>query len=622
MGKSPPTTPPKKTSNKITQTIQTDSEHIPVNMSTSILSSIEKLKGRENFSSWKFSIENYLALEDLSNCLSGVETDTKKCAKAKAALILSIDKSNFVHVKSAKTVKEVWDNLKTTFEDKGAVRKVTLMRKIVNTKLDECNSMETYVSEIISTAQKLSEIGFEINDEWLAIFLLSGLNDDFLPMIMAMENSSTKLSSDSVKTKLLQEVSSSSTGDKAFFARNRKKGALICYTCRQKGHKSTQCPEKSKQTNTGKVKSDKNKAKGQVALSAVFLSGKYDSNDWFIDSGATRHMTMHRNWIRGTKKYGVEPIRAANNEIMRVECSGTVDFSANVDGERIEIEFQDVLCVPELTTNLLSVSEITKKGKSVIFSPSGCVVADSEGNVLVKASLINGLYRIDGSEGTALATFGSNESFELWHRRLAHLNHTDLRKMKNGAVTGVSFVDNKSDNACVACCKGKQSRKPFGSSGSRAKELLEVIHADLAGNMEVNSIGGSRYFLVLVDDYSRRTFVYMLKHKNEAFDKICAFKKRVENQTDKRIKIFRSDNGLEFCSKKTSEYFGRHGIQHQTSVPYTPQQNGLAERTIRTLTEKARCMLQDADLPKRYWAEAVNTAAYIKKPHNLDGIGR
>lgn len=233
-------------------------------------------------------------------------------------------------------------------------------------------------------------------------------------------------------------------------------------------------------------------------------------------------------------------------------------------------------------------------------------------NVLVKASLINGLYRIDGSEGTALATFGSNESFELWHRRLAHLNHTDLRKMKNGAVTGVSFVDNKSDNACVACCKGKQSRKPFGSSGSRAKELLEVIHADLAGNMEVNSIGGSRYFLVLVDDYSRRTFVYMLKHKNEAFDKICAFKKRVENQTDKRIKIFRSDNGLEFCSKKTSEYFGRHGIQHQTSVPYTPQQNGLAERTIRTLTEKARCMLQDADLPKRYWAEAVNTAAYIK----------
>lgn len=138
-------------------------------MSTSLLSSIEKLRGRENYATWKFSIENYLALEDLSECLTSADAskDAKKDAKAKSAIILSIEKHNYVHVTAAKTAKEAWTSLKTTFEDNGAVRKVTLMRKIVNTKLIECNSMEVYVTEIISTAQRLNEIGFTVGDEWL-----------------------------------------------------------------------------------------------------------------------------------------------------------------------------------------------------------------------------------------------------------------------------------------------------------------------------------------------------------------------------------------------------------------------------------------------------------------------
>lgn len=623
MGKTSKSSPTQsKSSNKVTQTvgIQTSIENIPFVMSTSILSSIEKLKGRENFSSWKFSIENYLELEDLSNCLSGTETDAKKNTRAKAALVLSVDKTIYVHIKTAKSAKEIWEKLKATFEDQGAVRKCNLVEKMVNTRLDDCESMEMYVSEKIGAAHKLSEIGLEVGDEWLALFLLCGLNEDYYPMKVAIENSVPKLTSDLVKTKLLQETDTQQSGDKAFLVKNRsrfqRKGTLICYTCRQKGHKSTQCPEKSKNSGNNKDnKSDKNakdKGKGQVAFSAVFLSGKFDDNDWYVDSGCTRHMTKNKHWVHETKNRNHEPIRAANNEQMEVECIGSVDFCAEIHGDRTEVRIHDVLCVPKLLTNLLSVSELTKKGKIVTFSSTGCVITDSEGIVLATASLIDGLYRLNGMHGTALAAIGSNDSLELWHRRLAHLNHSDLMKMKNGAVTGISFVDSKNDNACVACCKGKQSRKPFGNSGSRATQLLEIIHADLAGKMETTSIGGSKYCLVLVDDFSRRTFVYMLKHKNEVFDKFCAFKKFVENQTEKRIKIFRSDNGTEFCSKKFSSYFERHGIQHQTSIPYTPQQNGLAERTIRTLVEKARCMLQDANLPKKYWAEAMNTAAYIK----------
>ncbi|RYX80990.1 hypothetical protein EON73_05065, partial [bacterium] len=214
MGRDHSTTPPKNksTSNKITQTYFDSSEEIQdFKMSSNILAAIEKLKGRENYSSWKFSMQNYLELEDLAKCIDGTETDAKKNARAKAALNLSIDKTNFVHVKSAKTAKEIWDNLQSTFEDKGAVRKVTLMRTIANTKLENCESMDVYVSDIISTAQKLTDLGFEVPDEWLAVFLLTGLSDDYLPMIMAIESSDRQLTSDSVKTKLLQESTTTST---------------------------------------------------------------------------------------------------------------------------------------------------------------------------------------------------------------------------------------------------------------------------------------------------------------------------------------------------------------------------------------------------------------------------
>lgn len=622
MGDKKSSTPPKstspnnnkKTQNKIVQTVVSFENSIAdrkIEMSTSILASIEKLKGRENYSSWKFSMQNYLQLEGLSKCITGEETEEKKNAQAKAAISLSILPMNFVHIRSATTAKEVWTNLEKTFEDKGSARKVTLVRAIVNTKLKDCVSMDEYVSNIISTAQKLNEVGFAVPDEWLAIFLLAGLTEDYQPLVLSMESGEGKLSSDSVKTKLLQEPSSGAGGDTALLANrgnnrnrgNRKKGDIICYTCRLKGHKSSNCPSKSKDSGAKSVsKTDKAKTeKKPAAFSAVFLSGKYDKDDWYIDSGATRHMTMHSRWITGTRKYGEPAIRAANGELMEVECRGTVEVTVEIDGETSMVQVHDVLCIPKLTTNLLSVSKICDKQNTVFFSSEGCVIENLHGDLLATGSLTNGLYRLDTPRGMALATMSSidiNSDMYLWHRRLGHVNPIDLNKMRNGGVTGVSFSEKSSSIACVACCKGKQSRKPFRRSDSRAKQLLELVHADLAGKMETRSIGGSHFFFVLVDDYSRRTFVYMLKHKNEAFDRFCSFKRLVENQTGFRVKIYRSDNGTEFCNNKFTSYFDKHGIQHQRTMRYTPQQNGMAERTIRTLVEKASCMLHDADLPK------------------------
>lgn len=132
----------------------------------------------------------------------------------------------------------------------------------------------------------------------------------------------------------------------------------------------------------------------------------------------------------------------------------------------------------------------------------------------------------------------------------------------------------------------------------RSTELLEIIHADICGPMEVPSIGKSRYFLTFVDDCSRMVHIYFLKSKDETLGYFKEFKNLVENQKNRKIKVLRTDNGTEFTSGMFQNFLKLNGIIHQRTNPYTPQQNGLCERLNRTIVEKARCLLYDADLKK------------------------
>ena len=147
-----------------------------------------------------------------------------------------------------------------------------------------------------------------------------------------------------------------------------------------------------------------------------------------------------------------------------------------------------------------------------------------------------------------------------------------LNQMQKGAVNGLNFPDATEINMqnCQICCEGKQSRFPFANKGTRATKLLEIIHADVCGPMETTSIGGSKYFLALEDDSSRMAFAYFLKTKDEVLYRFKEFKKYVENQTNCKIKFFRTDNGGEFCNKEFDVFLKKNGIVHQKTNPYTP----------------------------------------------------
>lgn len=131
------------------------------------------------------------------------------------------------------------------------------------------------------------------------------------------------------------------------------------------------------------------------------------------------------------------------------------------------------------------------------------------------------------------------------------------------------------------------------------------------GPMRTQSLGGSSYIVCFVDDYTKKVFTYFLHSKAQVTATFIDFINLVENQTDCKVKVLRTDNGTEYVNQKLSNFLKQKGIVHQLSCPYSPQQNGVAERMNRTLIEKAKCMLFDAKLPKMFWAEAVKMSEYI-----------
>lgn len=145
----------------------------------------------------------------------------------------------------------------------------------------------------------------------------------------------------------------------------------------------------------------------------------------------------------------------------------------------------------------------------------------------------------------------------------------------------------------------------------RAADVLEVVYSDVCCPFEVPSLGGNKYFISFIDEFSRMLWLYLLKTKKEAFELFQRFKVLVEKQSGRCIKVLRTDGGGEYTSNDFEKFCNNHGIVHEITAPYTPQHNGRAERRNKTILDMARSMLKEKALPQAFWGEAVTTAAYV-----------
>ncbi|KAL3514411.1 hypothetical protein ACH5RR_027128 [Cinchona calisaya] len=217
---------------------------------------------------------------------------------------------------------------------------------------------------------------------------------------------------------------------------------------------------------------------------------------------------------------------------------------------------------------------------------------------------------VAGAAAVSTADQSDTDTTKLWHLRLRHMSEKGLsilckRCLLCGQSTG------KMD-FCEHCVFGKQKRVSFKSPAiHKTKGTLDYIHSDLWGPLRTPSKGGARYMLTFINDYSRKVWVYFLKHKNDVFLTFKQWKVLIEKQTGKQIKRLRTDNGLEFCEGEFNEFCKNEGIVRHHSMRMKPQQNGVAERMNRTLLERARCMISNARLTNELWAEAISTASYI-----------
>ncbi|KAH9771320.1 hypothetical protein KPL71_012662 [Citrus sinensis] len=168
--------------------------------------------------------------------------------------------------------------------------------------------------------------------------------------------------------------------------------------------------------------------------------------------------------------------------------------------------------------------------------------------------------------------------------------------------------------------QGKSSRLKFSTGVYNSKGTLDYIHADLWGLAQTTSLDGARFVMSLIDDFSRMVWVYVLRNKDDAFEKFKIWKTLVETQTNKKVRRLRTDNGLEFCNKRFDDFCADNEVVRHKTVRHTPQQNGLAERMNRTLIDKVRCMLIQSRLPMSLWAETLSTACYIVNRSSSYGI--
>nr|GEY46500.1 retrovirus-related Pol polyprotein from transposon TNT 1-94 [Tanacetum cinerariifolium] len=331
--------------------------------------------------------------------------------------------------------------------------------------------------------------------------------------------------------------------------------------------------------------------KSKVAKKKVPVSNPKINKSLYLDFECSKHMTGDRSQLINFVQKFLGMVKFENDHVVKIMGYG--DYKIG------NVTISRVYFMEGLGHNLFSVGQFCYSDLEVAFRQHTCFIRKLDGVDLLTGSRGNNLYTLSlqdmmASSPICLLSKASKTKSWLWHRRLSHLNFGDINHLaRQGLVRGLPKLKFEKDHLCSACAMGKstkKSHKPKFKDTNQEKRYL--LHMDLCGPMRVESVNGKKYILVIVDDYSRFTWVKFLRSKDEAPDFIIKFLKMIQV----RLKVS----------------VHQVGISHETSVTRSPQQNGVVKRRNRTLIEAVRTMLIYAQAPLFLWAEAVATAFYTQ----------
>ncbi|GKD14909.1 retrovirus-related pol polyprotein from transposon TNT 1-94 [Tanacetum coccineum] len=317
---------------------------------------------------------------------------------------------------------------------------------------------------------------------------------------------------------------------------------------------------------------------------------------FIVDSGCPKHMTGNLKLLCNFIKKYLGTVHFGNDQFAPI-----LGYGYLVQGN---ITINMVFYVESLNQIFLQFGQFCDADLEVAFRKFTCFVRFLQGNDLLTGNCGSDLYTISLHETTSstpiyfMAKDSPTQAW-LWHRRLSHLNLDYINLLsKKDVMIGLPKLKYVKDQLCSSCEVSKAKRSPFKTKVVlSSKGRLNLLHMDLCGPMQVASINGKKYILVIVDDYSRYTWTLFLRSKDETPKVLKGFLKMIQQNLQALVISVQTDRGTEFLNKTLHAYFKEEGIEHQTSTPRTPEQNGVIERRNRTLVEAARTMLSASKLP-------------------------
>lgn len=636
---------------------------------------INKLKDASNWDMWKFQMTVIMNAAEIFDVVNGnskkptlakrsgeSEDDARKRYsvdyplwkradnKAQKCIVTSVDEQPLQYIMNCDTANDMWNKLLSVYEQVSDTSITIVQQKFYSYTMDIKDNIAGHISKLENLSRQLKQLGEPISESMLITKILMTLPDTYRHFYSAwdsmnsenrtLEKLTARLMVEETRQLQGQEVSDDVAQSSALTAKNYKYNKSQKYVNKNENKKPGKCNHCKKPGHWKRdcriLKKELERKDSTSGLALIGVQRKIeeidDSDKWFVDSGASDHMTNRREWFVDYETFDVHsPVRIGDGKHIMAVGKGNINIHTFVDNMWIKGYLKNVLYVPDLKVNLFSCGACLDKGITMVTDSQGCKFKLNNRVIAVgvrENKLFSMLIKTDISQEIEHNANVAVQKLTLehWHKTLCHQNVKHVREyLKHNEI---QFTDIQGQFFCEPCIYGKQHKEPFNKSETLTSKPGQIIHSDVCGPMEEYSLGGKRYFVIFKDDYSKYTYVYFLKHKSEVKEKLNCFLSTVKTQTDIVIKTIRSDCGLEYKNSEVQAILKDHGVKHETSVPYNPEQNGKAERTMRTICEAARTMIYAKNFPKSLWAEAVNTAVFTfnctgnsgkvnKTPHEL-----